>query len=153
MTIRRYRPDEAEEIWRLYYDTTHRINGREYTKDQVERWAPGQMDMTEWTERLRQKNPFVADREGVIVGFAELENHGAIDRFYCHHLFQRQGIGTLLFQAVEAEARRTGTRSLHAEVSTTAKAFFLAKGFEIVEEQKNLVCGAVARNFRMRKQL
>lgn len=40
MQVRRYKPGEEEEIWQLYHDTTHIINGEVYTKEQVERWAP-----------------------------------------------------------------------------------------------------------------
>jgi putative acetyltransferase len=153
MTIRKYRPGEEREIWRLYHDTTHRINGRHYTQDQVQRWAPEEPDWDEWKARLILKNPFVAEHEGRILGFAELEHHGFIDRFYTHHEKQREGIGTLLYRALETEAKRLKMVSLHAEVSTTAKAFFLRMGFEVVEEQNNLVCGKVATNYRMRKSL
>lgn len=153
MTIRRYRPGEEEALWCLYHDTTHRILGRDYTSEQCERWAPAVADMSQWTERIRARNPFVAEHDGQILGFAELEPDGHIDFFYCHHAHQRQGVGRRLYEAIEAEATRLQISCLHAAVSTTAKAFFLRMGFAVVKEQRNIVCGVVAPNAIMRKEL
>jgi putative acetyltransferase len=58
-----------------------------------------------------------------------------------------------LYEAVEEEARRLELSRLHAAVSITAKAFFLRMGFEVVKEQQNIVCGAMAPNFIMEKAL
>jgi putative acetyltransferase len=153
MTIRRYRPGEEEALWCLYHDTTHRILERDYTPEQCERWAPAVADMPQWTERIRARNPFVAERDGLILGFAELEPDGHIDYFYCHHAYQRQGVGRRLYAAIEAEATRLQIPLLHAAVSTNAKAFFLRMGFAVVKEQRNIVCGVVAPNAIMRKEL
>jgi GNAT superfamily N-acetyltransferase len=153
MNVRRYRRGEEEALWRLYHDTTHLINGRDYTAEQVERWAPAEIDMGKWVERVRARNPFVAEEDGAILGFAELESDGHIDYFYCHHRWQRKGVGKALFRTLEDEAIRLGIRSLRAEVSVTAREFFASMGFEIVEEQEKIVCGAPARRFLMQKRI
>jgi len=153
MVIRRYKPGDEERLWQLYHDTTHIINGRVYTPEQCERWAPAIVDMPKWKDRIRMKNPFVADEDGKILGFGELEADGHVDYFYCAHDCQRQGVGTRLYEAIEAEARRMSIPRLHAAVSVTAKAFFLRMGFEVVKEQHNVVCGTIAPNFIMQKVL
>lgn len=152
MNIRRYQIGEEEEIWKLYRDTTRIINRRDYTEEQVQRWAPDQM-RPGWGEELRQKNPFVVEHEGRIVGFAELEADGHIGRFYGHHQWQRQGVGKLLYQAIEREALQRGIALLYSEVSITARGFFLSRGFEIVAEENNLICRTVAPRFRLQKRL
>lgn len=153
MIIRRYRAGEEERLWQLYHDTTHIANGRDYTREQCERWAPADMDMLKWKERIRARNPFVAEEEGRILGFAELEPDGHIDYFYCDHDHLRKGVGRKLYQAIEEEARRLMIPRLHAAVSVTAKPFFLQMGFVVVKEQHNIVCDAVAPNFLMQKIL
>jgi GNAT superfamily N-acetyltransferase len=152
MNIRRYKIGEEVDIWQLYYNTTRQINGRDYTKEQVERWAPDQIE-ADWKERLVQKNPFVAEHEGKIVGFAELDPDGHIDRFYCHHEWQRRGVGKLLYQAIEDEAIRLKIDVLFSESSVNAREFFLSRGFGVVKEECNLICGAPAPRFHMRKKL
>jgi putative acetyltransferase len=153
MIVRRYRRGEEQELWLLYHDTTHIVNSRDYTPEQCERWAPACPDMVAWSERIRLRNPFVAEDHGGIVGFAELERDGHIDYFYCHHEHQRQGVGTALYRAIEAQALRMGLSRLHAAVSVTAQPFFSRMGFIVVREQRNVVCGAVAPNAIMEKQL
>ena len=59
----------------------------------------------------------------------------------------------MLYEAIEREARELKIPCLHAAVSMTAKGFFLRMGFQVVKEQRNIVCGAVAPNFIMRKEL
>jgi GNAT superfamily N-acetyltransferase len=149
--VRRYSAGEEERLWQLYRDTTHIVNGRDYTREQCERWAPATVDMAKWKERIRARNPFVAEENGRILGFAELEPDGHIDCFYCDHNHLRKGIGSKLYRAIEEEARRLKIPCLDAAVSVTAKSFFLQMGFEVVREQHNVVCGTTAPNFLMRK--
>lgn len=153
MDIRRYRPGEEIELWQLYFNTTHQIVAKEYTIDQVNRWAASDADMSVWTERLARKNPFVAVENDQIIGFAELEKDGHIDYFYCHHEWQRKGVGTLLLGVIEAEARDQGIDAIYAEVSTTAVDFFTSKGFEVTKERTNIVCEAPAKQYEMRKSI
>ena len=67
MKIRRYQPDEASERWDLYVNTTHRVVARTYTQAQVDRWAPAQVEMKAWSQKLADTNPFVAVEKGRIV--------------------------------------------------------------------------------------
>lgn len=152
MNIRRYKPGEEAEIWQLHYDTTRIIIGQDYTLEQVQRWAPDRT-RPNWGNYVTEKNPFVAEHDGQIVGFADLEPDGHIDRFYCHHRWQRRGVGRSLYRAIEERAFEWGLDLIFTEVSVTAQPFFSSVGFEIVEETHNVVCGTVARQFRMRKRL
>ena len=153
MDIRRYERGEEGAIWSVYFGSTRHIVAREYTDEQVRRWAPDQPDMQAWTRRLARTNPFVAVIDSQLVGFAELEPNGHIDYFYCHQNFQGQGVGTRLLAAVEDEAHRLDLNELFAEVSTTGIHFFRAKGFFIEDERTNIVCDAPAKQFLVRKRL
>lgn len=153
MYIRHYRQGEEQEIWQLFYHTVHTVSRRDYTTEQVERWAPHEKDMKEWERRLQKKNPFVVTKDGAILAFAELEADGHIDCFYCHFNWQRKGIGKKLYLFLEQEAVKNGMRSLYAEVSKTALPFFSGMGFKIIEEKNNIICGSPAPQYMMRKEL
>ena len=84
---------------------------------------------------------------------AELEPDGFIDYFYVHPCWQNKGIGKALLKIIEAEASRIGVNLLFADVSVTAKGFFLAQGFEITDAKSNQILGHLALNFRMQKKL
>lgn len=153
IAIRDYRDEDTEAIMRLFHDTVHAVNGRDYSPEQVAVWAPAAMDRARWAASLARKRTFVAEEEGTIVGFAELEGDGHVDRFYCHKEHQGQGVGTRLLATIEAEARRLGCPHLFAEVSITARPFFERRGFRVLAEQTVLLAGVAFVNYRMEKRL
>lgn len=153
MEIRRYRRGEELAIWKVYFAATHESIARDYHADLIERWAPRDQDMGQWIVRLAQKNPFVAVAAGEIVGMAEIERDGFIDYFYVHPRWQGRGIGTALLAALEAEAGALEVGQIFADVSVTAKTFFLSRGFCIIEARSNVILGHPAPNFRMQKRL
>ena len=153
MRIRTYEIGDTERIIKLFYDTVHEVNIRDYTKAQVEAWAPANMEVEVWMERLNSKLTYVAEAEGEIVGFAELESTGHIDCFYCHKDFQGKGIGTRILQEIESKAKSLGINKLWTEASITAKPFFETKGFNLVKQQEVARRGQTFINFVMEKTL
>lgn len=153
MTIRRYMTGEEAQIWRVYFRATHESNAADYHEDLLNRWAPPDMDMAAWACRLQEKNPFVALLDDEIVGFSELDATGFIDYFYVAPDRQRQGVGAALMNTLISKARAMGVPAITADVSLTAKNFFLAQGFEIVESRMNIIIGHPAPNFSMIRRL
>lgn len=153
MIIRRYQPGEEPAIWNVYFRATHESNVRDYHADLLRRWAPPDQDMEQWASRVFDKNPFVAEVEGQIVGMAEIDDQGGIDYFYVLPEFQGQGIGLSLLKALESDARNNEVRALTADVSLTAKSFFESQGFQVVEARMNVILGHPAPNFAMRKEV
>lgn len=153
ITIRRYRPGEEPAIWEVVRRATRESNARDYHPDLIERWAPDNKDMAEWSERLKNKNPFVSTMDEEIVGMAEIEPTGFIDFFYVHPRFQGRGIGKALLSTILAEAASLGADKVFANVSVTARPFFLSQGFEITEVRSNVVLGHPAPNFAMTRRL
>lgn len=153
MKIRKYKLGEEEEIWNIFFNTTHHIVGRDYTKKQVAKWAPEDKNKDEWQQRLKEKQPFVAEENGQLVGFAELEPNGHIDLFYTHHEWIGKGVGKALYLQLEKEAINANLKEIFAEVSLTALEFFKSRGLKVIEEQENLVCGEPAKRYIMKKDL
>lgn len=53
MLIREYLPSDCMEITELFYNTVHIVNSKDYTKEQVNVWAPGQADLEKWNLSLQ----------------------------------------------------------------------------------------------------
>ncbi|MBD2676469.1 MULTISPECIES: GNAT family N-acetyltransferase [Nostoc] len=153
MKIREYRLSDTQAIANLFYDTIHEINIADYTQEQVEAWAPKNMDYEVWHKRLQVKLPYIAEDNGEIVGFGELEADGHIDCFYCHSKHQRKGIGSKLLTHIENTAKSQGITRLYTEASITAKPFFENKGFIVVREQQVERRGVWFKNYVMEKYL
>lgn len=154
MDIRKAKRADAQQIVRVFHDTIHTVNTRDYTTEEVNAWSPDVPDADEWAEkRLPARITFVADDEGTIVGFGELETNGHIDCLYCHHNCQSRGVGTAIFRQIENEARALGLRRLFVEASITARQFFETQGFTIVNQQTIVRRGVELTNFIMEKHI
>ena len=96
MLVRTLRVGDIPGISRLYYDTIHHINSDDYTREQVDAWAPAVPDVDFWKERFKKYRVYVAEEDKYVVGFTELAATGHIDCFFVHHEWQRRGVGTCL---------------------------------------------------------
>ncbi|MCU7813031.1 MAG: GNAT family N-acetyltransferase [Candidatus Thiodiazotropha sp. (ex Notomyrtea botanica)] len=153
MKIRPYCIGEEAALWSLLFNTVRQVNIKDYSEAQVEAWAPGDFDMDQWIVRLQQTQPWVAEQEGQLLGFAELDETGRIGCFYCHHASMGEGIGSALLQVIEAEALRLGLTQLSVEASITARGFFERKGFTIGSAQRVTRRGEVFLNYLMFKNI
>lgn len=82
MLVRQYQEADIAEISRLYYETVHRINSRDYTEEQIEAWAPKVYEDAFWRERFQRYRVYVATEQEVITGFVEFEGNGHIYRLF-----------------------------------------------------------------------
>ena len=53
MQIRKYRPSDCRELAELFYDTVHTVNAGDYTKEQLDAWATGHVDLEAWDRSFR----------------------------------------------------------------------------------------------------
>ena len=153
MRLRIYEIADTEEIMKLFYDTIHEVNIHDYTQEQVDAWAPPQMDIDVWIKALGSKFTYVAEEQDKIIGFGELEANGHIDRFYCHKDFQRKGIGKKILEQLESKAKSLGITKLFTEASITAKPFFESQNFIVVKQQEVERRGQKLINFVMEKSI
>ena len=153
LTIRAFQPADGLEIMRLFRDTVHNVNSRDYTPEQIEAWAPALMDEPRWHERLRANFTYVAEADGQIVGFSELQRNGRIETLYVHHRYQAMGIASRLLSEMETRARALGAKRLATEASLTAYPFFQRRGFKLVRAQDVDRNGVSLRNFIMERTL
>ena len=136
MHIRRYIEDDTLQLIEIYHNTIHNVNCADYTPAELEAWAPTEeitdesyaKDVIRWS-KIR---PFVVVENDEIMGFAELEDKGHINLFFVNHLCQGKGVGSMLINACIKEGKRLSYDKLFAEVSITAKPFFLHKGFLVI---------------------
>ena len=68
MMIRAYRPSDCKSLARLFYDTVHRVNARDYTQEQLCVWATGMVDLDQWNRSFLAHDTVVAVQNGEIVG-------------------------------------------------------------------------------------
>lgn len=151
--IRLFETRDAEQIARLFHETVREVNICDYSSNQVRAWAPDDLYFRNWVEVCSNRFTYVADNEGTIAGFGELEPNGHIDCFYCHKNYQRYGVGRQIYQAIEAKAVELSVSRLFTEASITAKPFFQRMGFSVDKEQQVTRRGETFINYAMEKFL
>lgn len=147
MTFRAYRSADCPALAALFHQTVHRVNAKDYTREQLDAWATGQVNLEQWDQSLRIHRCIVAEENGVIVGFGDMDKTGYLDRLYVHADYQRQGIATEI--CTQLEQGVSGTITTHASI--TAKPFFLHRGYRIIREQQVIRHGVSLTNFVMEK--
>jgi len=84
VTLRPYRPADCPVLAELFYQTVHGVCGRDYTPEQLDAWADGQVDLAAWDASFRAHTTLVAEWDGMVAGFADLADDGYLDRLYVH---------------------------------------------------------------------
>jgi putative acetyltransferase len=150
--IRDYRLEDAKALMAIFYNTIHKVNIKDYTKAQVDAWAPEEKFKIEiWEKRFSKTNPIVAIVDGKIVGFTEFEKNGHIDCFYCHHDWMGKGVGSALIDEIFYRAKKNNIKRIFVEASITAKPFFEKKGFVVLSEQTIIKKKVELINYKMEK--
>lgn len=147
MVIREYRPSDCEEIAELFYQTVHRVNAQDYTKEQLDAWATGQVDLENWNRSLLAHYSLVAVESERIVGFGDMDQTGYLDRLYVHADYQGKGIATAICDKLEQAVPGTIT----TQASITARPFFEKRGYQVVKTQQVERHGVLLTNFPMVK--
>lgn len=78
MLIREYQSSDCKELAELFYDTVHRVNARDYTKEQLDVWATGQVDLEKWNQTLKEHYSVVAIKDNAVVGFGDIEDRKSV---------------------------------------------------------------------------
>jgi GNAT superfamily N-acetyltransferase len=153
MLIREYRRSDAADLARLFYETIHSVNRKDYFEQQLDAWAPELPDPELGHSRMSRRCTLVVEEGDELVAFAELESDGHLDMFYCRKDAVGRGVGRRLYEAIERRAIGMGLRRIFAEASITARPFFQRRGFTICEQQRVKRAGIALTNFTIEKAL
>lgn len=148
MNLRKYVPDDCPVLARLFYDTVHSVNAKDYTAEQLDVWATGHVDLEQWNRTFLEHYTLVAVENNVTVGFGDIDRTGYLDRLYVHKDYQRMGIASAICAMLEDSVNVTKI-SVHSSI--TARPFFEAREYKTVEEQQVMRQGIMLTNFGMEK--
>ena len=148
MLIRPYRSADCPALAELFYETVHTVCARDYTPEQLDAWATGEVDLAAWGVSFLAHRTLAAVEGETIVGFADMDGSGYLDRLYVHRDFQRRGVATTLCDTLEA-ATAAETFTTHA--SRTARPFFECRGWRVTRERTVFRRGVALNNFVMEK--
>lgn len=150
MTLREYKTSDCKYIYKLFYNTVHSVNAKDYTQRQLDAWATGCANLEKWNSEFLQHYTLVAVENGIIVGFGDIDETGYLDRLYVHKDYQRRGIASAICSKLE---KSVNTATVHTYSSITAAPFFLSRGYAVIKEQYASRGGVKLKNYLMEKKV
>lgn len=148
MYIRLYQQSDCKELTELFYNTVHTVNAKDYTKEQLNVWATGQVDLEKWNLSLQEHYSVVAVENNIIVGFGDIDKTGYLDHLFVHADYQGKGIATSICDQLEQVVQENITT--HASI--IARPFFEKRGYQVVKEQQVERQGIFLTNYVMVKE-
>ena len=149
MILRKYTETDCAELARLFYDTVHAVNARDYSREQLDAWATNRVNLEAWNESFQAHHTVVAEMDGKIVGFGDMDETGYLDRLYVHKDHQRQGVAAAICDALEQNAKAS---EFTTHASITARPFFEKRRYVVVKEQQVERRGVWLTNYVMKKE-
>lgn len=146
MILRDYTPSDCKTLAELFFNTVHIINAKDYSEEQLNAWATGQIDLEQWNRSFLSHYTVVVEIDGTVVGFGDIDNTGYLDRLFVHADFQHQGIATAICDKLE-QASHAEKVVTHASI--TAKGFFEKRGYKVVTKQQVQQQGILLTNYVM----
>ena len=150
MIIREYIQSDCIELTKLFYNTVHTVNAKDYTKEQLNVWATGKVDLEKWNQSLLEHYTLIAVESNRIVGFGDIDKTGYLDRLYIHKDYQRKGIAAALCDRLE-QANNITKIITHASI--TAKGFFEKRGYSVINQQQVKREGIILINYVMENNI
>ena len=87
------------------YETVHSVKAADYTEEQLDAWATGNVDLAAWDKSFLEHFTIVAEEPGddgkKIVGFGDIDSRGYLDRLYVQKDYQRRGIASAICDELE----------------------------------------------------
>lgn len=149
MFLRTYNTSDCESLAELFFQTVHNVNAKDYTKEQLDVWATGNVNLNEWNKSFLEHLTIVAIKNGIIVGFGDIDKTGYLDRLFVHKDYQGQGIASAICDELE---QRIHANKIITHASITAKTFFEQRGYRVIKEQQVIRNEISLTNYVMEKQ-
>ena len=158
--IRRARPSDVNDIAAAHADSIRSLGSHYYEPDVVRAWSEGLEGPLYAQAMARGEVFFIAvDRLGEqsdVLGFSthRVDDNVHGTAVYVRGEAARQGVGSALFRAAEANARAAGATMIEIDASLAAVDFYTALGFvEIGRGMHALPSGQSMPCVFMRKEL
>ncbi len=151
--LRPFLPQDAPFLAEIFRASIEELTEDDYNPAQQEAWASAADDMEEFAARLGKHLTLIATLDGSPIGFISLDGPTEIGLLYVHPVVARQGIGRMLYDAVEKLSVSRGSPHLSVDASDNAKEFFVHRGFTAEQRNSVSVGNEWLSNTTMKKRL
>jgi GNAT superfamily N-acetyltransferase len=149
-TIRPYRPEDAQPTLTVFLRAIRMTAAADYSPEQIAAWTGDvEKNVGAWAQRRGAAETWIAEHDGTVVGFTDLDQTGYIDMMFVDPAAARTGVATSLLRHVRDLAQERNVSELTVNASATARPLFEGHGFAVRAAQDVERNGVVLRNYRM----
>lgn len=149
VTLRPYDDtQDAEPTFGVFQRAVSITAAADYDAEQIAVWI-ADADARGWSQRRRAAETWVAEQDGTVLGFTDLDGGGHINMMFVAPEAARTGIATALLDKVRERAASRGLTELTVDASRTARPFFERHGFSVQASQEVARRGVLLQNYRM----
>jgi putative acetyltransferase len=130
-------PEDGPVLIDIFRASVEGLTEEDYSAAQQDAWMSAADDAEAFAARLVGQLTLVATADGDPVAFASLKGGEHIEMLYVHPEAARQGVATMLVDALEKLAGARGAKKLTVDASETARDFFAGRGY--APEKRNSV--------------
>ena len=134
-SLRPMLPTDGPVLAALFRDSIEILAADDYDAAQRDAWASAADDQVAFAARLAGQLTLVAVEHGEPIGFASLKGADHVDMLFVAPDHARQGVATLLLDALLRLAGARGASTLTVDASDTARDLFAARGFVAVSRR------------------
>lgn len=133
--LRPFLPQDEPLLAQIFHASIAELTREDYDEAQQAAWIASADDELGFTRRLAGQLTLIATIASAPVGFISVKGQDQIDMLYVHPSVARNGIATLLCEAVERLSLSRGATHLTVDASDTARPFFEKRGFFALHRQ------------------
>ncbi|MEM8851596.1 MAG: GNAT family N-acetyltransferase [Pseudomonadota bacterium] len=134
LEIRRGGPADSAALAGIFWSGVRDGAAPRYSADQRRAWLPERPSADRFADRLADQAIFVAERNGVAVGFMTLRADGYLDFAYVLPDERGQGTAAALLAVLENHAHISGLSRLTVRASDMARPFLARRGWQVTSD-------------------
>ena len=153
MHLRQINTKDKVKVKSIYFDSINSIDGSIYSPEQKFAWSSQAWENPEFDKAIENGEGWVAEKNYDLKGFAIRYPKDKLSLLYCRNNSKRIGIGTLLINKIEEEAKKENLTYLKTEASLISYKLLLKHNWEIIRKEKIIIKNTNFIRYKMIKNL
>tara|TARA_Y100000589_G_scaffold320063_1_gene349514 strand:+ start:301 stop:765 length:465 start_codon:yes stop_codon:yes gene_type:complete len=153
MHLRQTNTKDKVDIKSIYFDSIISIDEKFYSPEQKFVWSCQAWENPEFDNVIVKGKGWVAEKNNAIQGFAIRYPKYKLSLLYCKRDAKRRGIGTMLLNKIEEDAKKDDLGFIKTDASLLSYKLLLKNKWKIIREEKIFIKNVIFVRYKMIKTL
>tara|TARA_Y100001933_G_scaffold261765_1_gene317263 strand:- start:1886 stop:2350 length:465 start_codon:yes stop_codon:yes gene_type:complete len=153
MNLRQITEKDQIQLKKIYFDSIKSIDESFYNDDQKFAWASQAWKNSKFDEILTRGKGWLIQENTDSIGFATRYPSNKLSLFYVRGNSRRKGLGSILLNQIENDARSEGQYFLKTEASLISYKLLIKKNWKILHKEKVIINDKIFERYKMIKNL